>query len=95
MVRWGPLPPVDGLPGTDRGPWQPVLLLAPDGRAGYSAPAGEPSGWYWLEALTWSYYVGEPLIWRRVRADGDKLEGFNEGEEILEDMFPRFFLAPQ
>ncbi len=47
------------------GPWllRPTLSLAPDGRPGFSATSAEgASVWDWLEALTWHYFVGTPLI---------------------------------
>ena len=82
------------------GPWpplQPALSLAPDGRAGFAtgtgsrlwSKPGRPSVWDWLEALGWLYFVGKPLVYRKVvMDDGDRR--WQTGDIIREGLFPRY-----
>jgi hypothetical protein len=78
-------------------PLQPALSLAPDGRAGFAtgtgsrlwSKPGRPSVWDWLEALAWLYFVGEPLVYRKVLMDdGDRR--WQVGDLIRQDRFPRY-----
>jgi hypothetical protein len=80
------------------GPWplRPTLSLAPDGRPGFSATSAEgASAWAWLEALTWHYFVGTPLICRMVASDRGVPPAFHGrqlyGCIISEDEFPSYW----
>ena len=82
-LAWGP------------GPWplRPTLFLAPDGRPGFSATSAEgASAWDWLEAMTWHYFVGTPLICPMVASDDGRPPHFRGrplyGRTVSEDEFP-------
>ena len=85
--------------GLAMGGLPPGLSLAPDGRAGYSAPAGHACGWYWLEALTWDYFVAAPLVYRETLGDASDGwstdDGWRVGQLIRQDRFPRFWRERQ
>lgn len=78
-----------------RPPSAPVLDTSPDGRRCFSAPAGQPCGWFWVEALLGlERFVGVPLnqvfaeAWRAVH-DGtfsDRVRPFFDPDGCMEPL---------